>query len=53
MIVTPTHTMRALRPPTNDERRAAWAARYYRAGLHRKPELTTTKKEPTPCDRKP
>jgi hypothetical protein len=23
-------------PPTNDERRAAWASRYYSAGHHRK-----------------
>lgn len=25
----------SVRPPTNDERRAAWAARYYSRGLHR------------------
>ena len=27
---------RSCRTPSNDERRAAWAARYYGAGLHRR-----------------
>lgn len=27
--------MRTLRPPTNDERRALWAWRFYQAGMHR------------------
>lgn len=51
MIVIPADTMRALRPPTNDERRADWAYRYFRAGLHRNPEHHQ-KKEPQPCDRR-
>lgn len=52
MIVTPTRTMRDIAPQTNDQRRADWAYRYFRAGLHRTPEHHQ-KKEPTPCDRKP
>lgn len=42
MIVHTTDTWRDLRPPSNDERRAEWAAKYYRAGLHRRPELAKT-----------
>ncbi len=30
--------MEAIRPPSNDERRAHWAARYFALGLHRRPD---------------
>ena len=28
----------AIRPPSNDERIAAWAFKYFAAGFHRRPE---------------
>ena len=28
----------AIRPPSNDERRASWDAKYFCAGFHRRPE---------------
>jgi hypothetical protein len=31
-------TMEALRPLSNDERRAQWAARYFAQGHHRTPQ---------------
>lgn len=36
-IVIPTRTLDAIRPPSNDERMAQWAARYFMAGYHRAP----------------
>ncbi len=30
--------MEAIRTPSNDERRASWASRYFALGLHRRPE---------------
>ena len=30
--------MEAIRPHSNDERRANWAARYFALGLHRRPD---------------
>ena len=31
-------TNETIRPPSNDERRASWAAKYFCAGFHRRPE---------------
>lgn len=36
-LIFRTRTWRDLKPLTNDERRALWAARFYALGLHRKP----------------
>lgn len=35
-IVTRANKMESLRVPGNDERRARWAAQYYRLGAHRR-----------------
>jgi len=40
MIVQHAKTWGALRQRSNDERLATWAAKYYGAGLHRRPELS-------------
>ena len=34
-MILPTDSMESIRPLSNDDRRAAWAARYYALGLHR------------------
>ena len=33
-----TRNLEAIRPRSNDERRASWAARYFALGHHRRPE---------------
>ena len=35
-MILPTDTLERTRPLSNDERRAAWAARYYALGFHRR-----------------
>lgn len=37
-IVIPARTLDAIRPPSNDERMAAWASRYFMGGYHRMTE---------------
>lgn len=49
MIVHHATTWRGLRQPSNDERRADWAAKYYRAGLHRRPGLSNAKNSAYLC----
>lgn len=33
-----TRSNEAIRPPSNDERRASWAAKFYAIGFHRRPD---------------
>lgn len=33
-MIAHAHNLESIRPLSNNERRAQWAARYYRAGLH-------------------
>jgi hypothetical protein len=41
-------TWAALRPPSNDERRAQWAARFYSQGHHRTPQKPRVRVENRP-----
>lgn len=41
-----TRTIEAIRPRTNDERRAAWAARYFAQGNHRAPSKPRVRVKP-------
>jgi hypothetical protein len=36
-VIYETRTLESIRPPSNDERMAAWAAKYFSAGYHRAP----------------
>ena len=38
MMLMHASNMEAIRPLSNDQRRANWAARYFALGLHRRPE---------------
>jgi len=41
-----TRTNEAIRPRSNDERRAAWAARYFAQGAHREPSKPRLRVKP-------
>ena len=38
MLMHATQRAESIRPLSNDERRACWAAKYFCAGLHRRPD---------------
>ena len=40
-------SMEAINPPTNDERRAQWASKYFAAGYHRIPSKPRVRLQPT------
>lgn len=48
MITYNTDTLETIRPLTNDERRAVWAAAFYGAGWHRLPALPLDTSGQTP-----
>jgi len=41
-----TRTVESIRPRSNDERRAAWAARYFAQGNHREPSKPRIRVKP-------
>lgn len=45
-MIFDTRTLESIRPPSNDERMAAWAAKYFSAGFHR--EIPANDDDPTP-----
>ena len=46
MIQHATERAESIRVPTNDERRAAWAARYFAQGSHRQPSKPRVRVKP-------
>jgi hypothetical protein len=36
-VIYDTSTLESIRPPSNDERMAAWACKYFSGGYHRDP----------------
>lgn len=47
-MIYETRTLESIRPPSNDERMAAWAAKYFSAGFHREIPANDDNDNPPP-----
>ena len=48
ILMHATHRAESIRTPTNDERIAAWAVKYFGAGHHRRPSKPRVRIAPEP-----